>query len=189
MVDATGDRRSVAAVESPGVVVPPAPTAPLSDDVTHPFTVGRAGLTVGRAGRAFGAFTSRMSRSGLASASESFWHIRCSWQRCRGERLRLQRLPVVDGDDILQGLVTRIDLFKLYLEPHRRPQASGPAATVAQIMSRGVIVLRPEERVFTAIALMVEHHVVTIPVVTPTPAGPRVVGVITRRDAAGALKP
>jgi hypothetical protein len=30
---------------------------------------------------------------------------------------------------------------------------------------------------------------VTIPVVTPTAKGPQVVGVITRRDAAGALKP
>jgi CBS domain-containing protein len=97
--------------------------------------------------------------------------------------------PVVDGDDILQGLVTRTDLFKLYLEPYRRPVPGGPAATVARIMSRGVIVLRAEDRVSTAIALMVEHHVTTIPIVTPTLAGPRVVGIITRRDAAGALKP
>jgi CBS domain-containing protein len=96
--------------------------------------------------------------------------------------------PVVDGDGVLQGLVTRTDLFKRYLEPYRRP-APADAATVGTIMSRGVIVVRPEERVFTAIALMVEHHVVTIPVVTPTPKGPQVVGVITRRDAAGALKP
>jgi CBS domain-containing protein len=96
--------------------------------------------------------------------------------------------PVVDGDGVLQGLVTRTDLFKRYLEPYRRPTPAD-AATVGTIMSRGVIVVRPEERVFTAIALMVEHHVVTIPVVTPTPKGPQVVGVITRRDAAGALKP
>jgi len=97
--------------------------------------------------------------------------------------------PVVDGDGILQGLVTRTDVFKLYLAPYRRPGTAGEPATVASIMSRGVIVLRPEERVFTAIALMVEHHVVTIPVVTPTPKGFQVLGVITRRDAAGALKP
>ena len=96
--------------------------------------------------------------------------------------------PVVDGNGILQGVVTRTDIFKLYLQPYRQPTATGPA-TVAQIMSRGAIVLRPEERVFTAIALMVEHHVVTIPVVTPTSKGPQVIGVITRRDAAGALKP
>lgn len=97
--------------------------------------------------------------------------------------------PVVDADGILQGLVTRTDVFKLYLEPYRQPMAAGAAATVGQIMSRGVIVLRPDERVFTAIALMVEHRVVTIPVVTPTAKGPLVIGVITRRDAAGALKP
>ena len=97
--------------------------------------------------------------------------------------------PVVDADGILQGLVTRTDVFKLYLEPYRRPVASAGPATVEQIMSRGVIVLRPEERVFNAIAFMVEHRVITIPVVTPTPRGPQVVGVITRRDAAGALKP
>lgn len=98
--------------------------------------------------------------------------------------------PVVDADGILQGLVTRTDVFKLYLEPYRQPTpATGLAATVAPIMSRGVIVVRPEERVFTAIALMVEHHVVTIPVVIPTSRGPTVVGIITRRDAAGALKP
>lgn len=97
--------------------------------------------------------------------------------------------PVVDGEGILQGLVTRTDVFKLYLEPYRRPIAEATPATVSPIMSRGVIVLRPEERVFTAITLMVEHHVVTIPVVTPTPKGPQVVGILTRRDAAGALRP
>jgi len=98
--------------------------------------------------------------------------------------------PVVDADGILQGLVTRTDVFKLYLQPYRGPApVAGAGATVAEIMSRGVIVLRPDERVFTAIALMVEHRVVTIPVVTPSAKGPYVVGIITRRDAAGALKP
>jgi len=97
--------------------------------------------------------------------------------------------PVVDEDGILQVLVTRTDVFKLYLAPYRRPGTAGAPATVASIMSRGVIVVHPEERVFTAIALMVEHHVVTIPVVTPTPKGFQVLGIITRRDAAGALKP
>ena len=98
-------------------------------------------------------------------------------------------LPVVDADGVLQGLVTRTDMFKAYLDPFRRAAGAGGATTAADIMSRGVITAGPEDRVFSVIALMVEHHVVTIPVVTPTGRGPRVVGVITRRDAAGALKP
>jgi tRNA nucleotidyltransferase (CCA-adding enzyme) len=97
--------------------------------------------------------------------------------------------PVVDADGILQGLVTRTDVFKLYLQPYRQSVTEAGAPTVAHVMSRGVITLRPEERVLTAIALMVEHRVITIPVVTGSAKGPRVVGVITRRDAAGALKP
>jgi CBS domain-containing protein len=95
----------------------------------------------------------------------------------------------VDDEGLLQGLVTRTDLFKIYLDPYRHAAWEGRAITVADIMSRGVITLRPDDRVFTAIALMVDHHVVTIPVVTPTTRGPQIVGVITRRDAAGALKP
>ena len=56
-------------------------------------------------------------------------------------------------------------------------------------MSRGVITLYPVEPAIKAMALMVEHGVRTIPIVTDTVGGTTLVGVVTRRDLATALKP
>jgi CBS domain-containing protein len=100
--------------------------------------------------------------------------------------------PVVNDVDVLQGLVTRLDLFKLYLLPYYRfiPALEDTwVASVAAIMSRGVVALYPVEPAIRAMALMVEHRIRTIPVVTDTTAGTVVVGIVTRRDLAAALKP
>jgi CBS-domain-containing membrane protein len=100
--------------------------------------------------------------------------------------------PVVDTAGVLQGLVTRLDLFKLYLLPYRRFIAALEEtwiSSVGGIMGRGVVTLTPADRAIKAIALMVEYRLRTIPVVTPTTAGGVVVGVVTRRDLAAALKP
>lgn len=100
--------------------------------------------------------------------------------------------PVVNDTGVLQGLVTRLDLFKLYLLPYHRfiPVLEDTwISSVGGIMSRGVIALYASEPAIKAIALMVEHHVRTIPIVTDGVAGTTVVGVVTRRDLTTALMP
>jgi acetoin utilization protein AcuB len=42
--------------------------------------------------------------------------------------------PVVDDDTVLQGLVTRTDMFKAYLAPYRHRAGPGQGMTAADIM-------------------------------------------------------
>ena len=98
--------------------------------------------------------------------------------------------PVVNSAGALQGLVSRLDLFRLYLLPYQRfiPALEETwVSSVGAIMSRGVVALYPVEPALKAITLMVEHRIRTIPIVTDTTAGTVVVGVVTRRSLAPAL--
>jgi CBS domain-containing protein len=100
-------------------------------------------------------------------------------------------LPVVGNLGILQGIVTKLDLFKLELQPYPPYIPSLETAwspSVGAIMSSSVITVYPVEPAIRAMALMVDYRIRTIPVVTDTLAGRTVVGVITRRDLMPALQ-
>jgi CBS domain-containing protein len=101
-------------------------------------------------------------------------------------------LPVVGNLGVLQGIVTKLDLFKLELQPYPAfiPSLESPwVPSVGAIMSPSVITVYPVEPAIRAMALMVDYRIRTIPVVTDTVAGRTVVGVITRRDLVAALAP
>ena len=100
--------------------------------------------------------------------------------------------PVVNEAGALLGLVTRLDLFKLYLLPYRPyiPVLEDTwVSSVGAIMTRGVVALYPVEPAIKAMAMMVDYRIRTIPIVTDTTAGVTLVGVVTRRDLAAALEP
>src|SRR5262249_53939484 len=74
--------------------------------------------------------------------------------------------PVVNSTGVLQGLATRLDLFRLSLLPYASfiPAIEETwVSSVGAIMSRGVIALYPPEPALKAIALMVEHRIRTMP--------------------------
>jgi len=100
--------------------------------------------------------------------------------------------PVVSEAGALLGLVSRLDLFRVYLLPYRSfiPSLEDTwVSSVGAIMSRGVIALYRSEPAIKAIALMVEHRIRTIPIVTDSVAGTVVIGIVTRRDLTAALEP
>jgi CBS domain-containing protein len=98
--------------------------------------------------------------------------------------------PVVNDVGVLQDLVTRFDLFRLYLLPYAKfiPAVEDTwVSSVGAIMSRAVIALYATEPAIKAMALMVDHRIRTIPIVEDTTAGTIVIGIVTRRDLSAAL--
>jgi CBS domain-containing protein len=93
--------------------------------------------------------------------------------------------PVVDGQDVLVGVVTKLDFLKMF-NPDRRRWIPDLKALwgerVEDIMSRGLIAVAPDDAIATAADLMVQSRLRSLPVVERRGRERRLVGIVSRAD-------
>jgi acetoin utilization protein AcuB len=113
--------------------------------------------------------------------------VREAWTRMKTGRLR--HLPVLDEDGRLVGIVTDRDLRQVVLDPalHERLAAeiarTLDTAKVRDIMTWGVLTVRPGTPLRDAARLMHQHKIGALPVVERD----RVVGMLTETDVVKAF--
>ena len=109
----------------------------------------------------------------------------------RFEREGKSAFPVVTEDGMLAGIVTKLDLLRVL-----RPRVPGDEAdlgrlaghTARDLMRPGVFTLEPDQSLATAIDLMVETRLRSLPVVERRRGGaPRLVGMVSQGDMLRAL--
>ena len=100
-------------------------------------------------------------------------------------------LPVVDDDGKLVGMVTKLDLLRLF-RPDKRswvPDFSHmDARCVEDILGEGVAAVHPDDPITTAVDRMIDLNVRSLPVIEREGKPPRLVGVVTRKDVLKSLE-
>lgn len=102
---------------------------------------------------------------------------------------KIRHLPVVDRGGRLVGIVTDRDLRQVVFRPSIQEWLGSSAdrlgaLTVADVMTRGVITVRPGAEIREAARLMHEQKVGALPVVDDD----KVVGILTEHDVLGAFE-
>ena len=102
---------------------------------------------------------------------------------------RIRHLPVVDGDDRLVGIVTDRNLRQIVFDPAVQERLGDLAAalntlTVRDVMTWGVITVRPEVQIREAARIMRERKIGALPVLD----GERIVGILTETDVLRAFE-
>jgi CBS domain-containing protein len=92
--------------------------------------------------------------------------------------------PVVDEHGLLRGIVSTLDILRLFRPPLGLyyPDLRALWARHAEdVMRRGVVTVQPDDFV-TAVKLLVQYRHRSLPVVEGRRGRPRVVGIVSRRD-------
>ena len=92
-------------------------------------------------------------------------------------RNRISGLPITEPDGTLTGIITEADFLRLEVE--RQEGTRGQGDTVGEVMSRGVVTVRPEMEIYEAAKIMAVQEVKRLPVVDDDN---RLLGVISRAD-------
>jgi CBS domain-containing protein len=93
--------------------------------------------------------------------------------------------PVVDGQGVLRGMVTKLDFLKAFRPNVRRfipDLRSLWAERVEDVMSRGLVSVEPDEPVVAAVDIMVDTRLRSLPVVERGRGRPVLVGIVSRTD-------
>ena len=92
-------------------------------------------------------------------------------------RNRVSGLPITEQDGTLIGIIMEADFLRLEVE--RQEGARDQVVTVGEVMSIGVVTVRPEMEIYEAAKIMAVQEVKRLPVVD---ADNRLLGVISRAD-------
>jgi acetoin utilization protein AcuB len=105
------------------------------------------------------------------------------------EEFGLRRLPVVDDDGLLVGIVTDSDILQAEAAGGTlrayEPENAAEWLYVADIMTRDVVTIDADATVGQLAACMIAHRVGGVPVVSGVARGPharRLVGIVTETD-------
>ncbi len=107
------------------------------------------------------------------------------------DRHDFNAFPVVDEAGVLQGIVSKLDVLRLF-QPDaafRVPDFGAIASMrVGNIMRPGVITVEPEDPLVAAATLMVETRLRTLPVVRRKAGGAVLMGIVSQGDLLRALR-